>query len=34
AWVLGPYMKIVGDYVASLHDHPNPPTFSMTSFPT
>ncbi|KZR91493.1 Arylsulfatase [Synechococcus sp. MIT S9509] len=32
AWVLGPYMKIVGNYITSIKEHPNPSTFSMTSF--
>ena len=32
AWVLGPYMKIVGEYQQSLKKYPNPPAFSMTKF--
>jgi len=33
AWVLSRYMDIVGRYLESLKDHPNPPGFSMTQFP-
>lgn len=32
AWVAGIYMKVVGEYLATLKDHPNPPAFSMTEF--
>ena len=32
AFVLGPYMKIVGEYQKSLEKYPNPPAFSMTKF--
>jgi arylsulfatase len=32
AWVLGEYMRIVGEYQASLKKYPNPPGFSMTKF--
>ena len=32
AWVIGPYMKIVGEYQQSVKTYPNPPTFSMTKF--
>ena len=32
AWVLGPYMQVVGKYLATLKDHSNPPAFSMTEF--
>ncbi len=32
AWVMGPYMKIVADYQATLKAHPNPPAFSLTTF--
>jgi len=33
AWVLSRYMDIVGRYLKSLREHPNPPGFSMTQFP-
>ena len=29
---MGPYMKIVADYQATLKAHPNPPAFSLTTF--
>lgn len=29
-WVFGPYLQVVGKYLATLKDHPNPPPFSMT----
>jgi len=32
AWVLGEYMRVVGEYQASLEEYPNPPGFSMTEF--
>jgi arylsulfatase len=32
AFVLGPYMKIIGDYKKSLVKDPNPPAFSLTDF--
>jgi arylsulfatase len=32
AWVLSRYMDIVGRYLESLKEHPNPPGFSMTQF--
>jgi len=32
AWVLASYMKIIGQYEASLKAHPNPPMFSLTKF--
>ncbi len=32
AWIVGEYMKIVGQYQATLKDHPNPPAFSLTDF--
>jgi len=31
-WVIAPYMKIVGEYRASLKNHPNPPAPSLTDF--
>jgi arylsulfatase len=32
AWVLGPYMQLIGQYKATLEDHPNPPAPNMTRF--
>lgn len=32
AWVLGPTLRLIAEYKASLKDHPNPPAFSMTKF--
>ena len=32
AWTIGEYLKIVGEYLATLKAHPNPPAFSMTEF--
>jgi hypothetical protein len=32
AWVLGEYMRVAGEYQASLKKRPNPPGFSMTKF--
>jgi arylsulfatase A-like enzyme len=31
-WVLGEYLRLTGEYLATLEDHPNPPGFSMTKF--
>jgi len=31
-WVIAPYMQIVGEYRASLIEHPNPPAPSLTDF--
>jgi arylsulfatase len=31
-WVIAPYMQIVGEYRASLKEHPNPPAPSLTDF--
>jgi len=31
-WVVRPYTKIIGEYYASLEDHPNPPAANMTIF--
>lgn len=31
-WVVRPYSMIVGEYLASLQDHPNPPPANMTRF--
>ena len=33
AWVIAPYLAIIKDYQESLKEHPNPPAFSMTTFP-
>jgi arylsulfatase len=33
AWVIGAYMKIVGEYQASIKAYPNPRGFSLTTFP-
>ena len=32
AWVIGPYLKLVGDYQKSLQQHPNPKAVNMTQF--
>jgi arylsulfatase A-like enzyme len=32
AWVIGPYLKIVGDYQKTLAQYPNPKGFSLTEF--
>ena len=32
AWTIGEYLKVVGAYLATLKDYPNPPAFSMTEF--
>jgi arylsulfatase len=32
AWVVNEYLKVVGEYQATLKDHPNPPAFSLTEF--
>ena len=32
AWVVGEYITIVGEYQATLKDHPNQPAFSLTDF--
>ncbi|CAH2401851.1 sulfatase-like hydrolase/transferase [Mesorhizobium ventifaucium] len=32
AWVVGPYLRVIGDYQKSLVDHPNPKGFSLTEF--
>jgi hypothetical protein len=31
-WVLGEYLRLTGEYLATLEDYPNPPGFSMTTF--
>lgn len=32
AWVIGPYLKIVGEYLKTLEKHPNPKAVNMTQF--
>jgi arylsulfatase len=32
SWVMGPYLKLVGEYKASLKDHPNPPAGNLTKY--
>lgn len=31
-WVIGPYLKLVGEYYKSLEKHPNPKAVRMTVF--
>jgi hypothetical protein len=31
-WLMGPYMQLIAAYKATLVDHPNPPSASMTRF--
>jgi arylsulfatase len=31
-WVMGPYLKLVGQYKASLKEHPNPPAGNVTKY--
>ena len=31
-WAVGPYLKVIGEYKASLKKHPNPPAFNLTDF--
>jgi arylsulfatase len=31
-WVIGPYLKVVGDYLKALEKHPNPKAVNMTNF--
>jgi len=31
-WVLGEYLRLTGEYQATLKEYPNPPGFSMTKF--
>lgn len=31
-WVIRPYPQIVGEYLASLKEHPNPPAANLTRF--
>jgi arylsulfatase len=32
AWVSGPYMQAIGEYRATLKDHPNPPPPNVVNF--
>ena len=32
AWVIGPYLKLIGDYRKTLEQHPNPKAVNMTQF--
>jgi arylsulfatase len=32
AWVIGPYLKLIGEYQKSLEKYPNPPPVNMTQF--
>ena len=32
AWVIGPYLKLIGEYQKSLEKHPNPKAVNMTEF--
>ncbi len=32
SWVLGPYMKVIEDYRATLKGHPNPPAPNFTDY--
>ena len=32
AWVIGPYLKVIGDYRKSLEAHPNPKAINLTEF--
>jgi arylsulfatase len=32
AWVIGPYLKVIGEYLKSLEKHPNPRAVNMTEF--
>jgi arylsulfatase len=31
-WVMGPYLKLVNQYKASLKEHPNPPAGNVTKY--
>ncbi|MEP5570086.1 MAG: arylsulfatase [Halioglobus sp.] len=33
AWVIGPYLKLIGEYQKSLQKYPNPAPVNMTQFP-
>jgi len=32
AWVIAPYLKLIGDYLKTLQKYPNPPAVNMTDF--
>ena len=32
AWVIGPYLKVISDYMKTLEQHPNPRAVNMTQF--
>jgi arylsulfatase len=32
AWVIGPYLQVVGEYQQSLEEYPNPPAVNLTQF--
>ena len=32
AWVIGPYLKVVGEYQKSLQEYPNPKAVDLTQF--
>ncbi len=32
AWIIGPYLKLIGEYQKSLEKHPNPKAVNMTQF--
>jgi arylsulfatase len=32
SWTMGPYLKLIGQYRATLKDHPNPPAGNLTRF--
>lgn len=32
AWVIGPYLKVVGEYLKSLEKYPNPKPVNLTEF--
>jgi hypothetical protein len=32
AWVIGPYLKVIGEYMKTLEKYPNPKAVNMTQF--
>jgi arylsulfatase len=32
AWVVGPYLKLIGEYYKTLEKHPNPKPVKLTEF--
>jgi hypothetical protein len=32
AWVIGPYLKVIGDYMKTLEKYPNPKPVRLTEF--